>query len=318
MGNRGIFYCNRLWGCKFGVTEDGPVNEIYASKLGDMENWYSFKGVSTDSYVASLGEDGPFTGAVCYQGRPIFFKSGCMIEILGSYPEQFRTRVTQCDGVAPGCEKSLAVVNDVLYYKSLRGVCAYDGSVPIQIGRPLGDVAYTDAVGAGCGDKYYLSMRKDQTNEWELFVYDAHRGLWHREDDLQVVQMCSYEDQVYALAEDRQEILTLRGSGDKEGVEWCAETGDLCLELTDSKYITRLDLRLAMAKGSEVFILLSYDNTGYWEGTCYLEGVGTQSFSMPIIPRRCDHLRVRIEGIGDAKIYSLARTVEQGGDPQWI
>ena len=39
---------NRLWGCRFGVDEDGnPINEIYASALGDPKNWSKFLGVST-------------------------------------------------------------------------------------------------------------------------------------------------------------------------------------------------------------------------------------------------------------------------------
>ena len=66
---------NRLWGCRYGKALNGEtVNEIYASKLGDFRNWYCFAGISTDSYTASVGTDGAFTGAVTYMGRPIFFK----------------------------------------------------------------------------------------------------------------------------------------------------------------------------------------------------------------------------------------------------
>lgn len=308
---------NRLWGCKFGVTEDGPINEIYASKLGDMENWHSFQGISTDSYVVSIGEDGPFTGAVCYEDRPIFFKAGCMIEILGSYPEQFRTRVTRCDGVAPGCEKSLAVVDNVLYYKSVSGFCAYDGSMPVPVGKALGDKRYTAAVATGCGSKYYVSMRQEDTDTWHFFVYDTQRSLWHREDDLQARWLCSYGDQVYCVPANRGKVLTLRGEGDGEPVTWAAETGDLCLELTDSKYITRLDLRLALEQDSTVTVRLRYDDAVDWEDVYTLRGLGMQSVVLPILPRRCDRLRLRLEGVGAAKIHSITRTIEQGGDPQW-
>ena len=54
---------NRLWGCKYGIVNGEAVNEIYASKLGDFRNWNSFAGLSTDSYAASRGSDGVFTGA---------------------------------------------------------------------------------------------------------------------------------------------------------------------------------------------------------------------------------------------------------------
>jgi len=50
---------NRLWGCKYGLVDNVVVNEIYASKLGDFRNWSCFMGLSTDSYTASVGTDGP-------------------------------------------------------------------------------------------------------------------------------------------------------------------------------------------------------------------------------------------------------------------
>lgn len=73
---------NRLWGCRYGVTDGKAVNEIYASKLGDFKNWNCYAGRSTDSYVATRGSDGPFTGAADYLGSPLFSRrtasSGCI------------------------------------------------------------------------------------------------------------------------------------------------------------------------------------------------------------------------------------------------
>ena len=66
---------NRVWGCHYGPTEEEEcVNEIYACKLGDPKNWYSYMGTARDSYALSMGEDGEFTGAYTYQGYPLFLK----------------------------------------------------------------------------------------------------------------------------------------------------------------------------------------------------------------------------------------------------
>ena len=63
---------NRLWGCRYGVASNGQVvNEIYASKLGDFKNWNCFMGLATDSYAASCGTDGQFTGAITHMGYPL-------------------------------------------------------------------------------------------------------------------------------------------------------------------------------------------------------------------------------------------------------
>ena len=64
---------NRLWGCKYGIVGGEAVNEIYACKLGDFRNWNSFAGLSTDSYAAGRGSDGPFTGAAVCQGGVVFW-----------------------------------------------------------------------------------------------------------------------------------------------------------------------------------------------------------------------------------------------------
>jgi hypothetical protein len=38
------------------------------------------------------------------------------------------------------------------------------------------------------------------------------------------------------------------------------------------------------------------------------------TITVPVIPRRCDHLRLKLTGTGDVKIYSIARILELGSD----
>jgi hypothetical protein len=45
-----------------------------------------------------------------------------------------------------------------------------------------------------------------------------------------------------------------------------------------------------------------------------VRGSRVQSFLIPVIPRRCDHLQVRISGEGDCRIYQISREMEAGGD----
>ena len=65
---------NRLWGCYYGNDGEQSLNEIYCCALGDFKNWRQYMGLSTDSWTASVGSDGPWTGAVNYLGYPTFFK----------------------------------------------------------------------------------------------------------------------------------------------------------------------------------------------------------------------------------------------------
>ena len=305
---------NRLWGCRYGVAANGEVvNEIYASKLGDFKNWNCFMGLSTDSYAASCGTDGQFTGAITHMGYPLFFKENCVHKVYGNYPANFQIQTTACNGVQKGCEKSLAIVNTTLFYKARSAVCAYDGSLPTEISYALGNEAYSEAVGGAHGKKYYISM-KDVRGEYNLFIYDASKGMWHKEDDLQADCFCSCRGEMYAISDGK--IITMLGSGtpDTEPVEWMAETGEIGISSPDMKYISRLTIRMSQEIGAVVNIYAQYDLDDEWVHLCELVGTSLRSFSIPIRPRRCDHMKLRFEGEGMCKIYSITKTIEQGSE----
>lgn len=311
---------NRLWGCRYGTALNGEVvNEIYASKLGDFKNWNTFAGISTDSYVASVGTDGQFTGAITHLGYPIFFKENYLHKVYGSYPANYQIQTTACRGVQRGCSKSLAIVNETLYYKSRSGICAYDGSLPVEMSSALGDAAYDEAVAGVLGNKYYISMR-DVNKVHHLFVYDAQKGMWHREDNTQALDFCNCDGELYyidyATKDGAVQIKTMRGSGvpDIYPVKWYGITGLIGTDSPDKKYISRLNVRLSLDVGTKVYIFAQYDSCGAWEHLFTMNGTSLKTFSIPIRPKRCDHLRLRIEGEGEAKIYSICKTIEQGSD----
>ena len=174
---------NRLWGCKYGVVDGRAVNEIYACKLGDFRNWHCYEGLSTDSYAASRGSEGPFTAAVSYSGSVLFCKEQCIERLYPSAAGGHSVVTLACPGVAAGCADSAVTVDGVLYYVGRGGVYAFDGSIPVSVSAPLGAVdAACAAAGAwqGC---YYLSAGEGE----QLLVYDTRRHLWHRRAGLPVL-----------------------------------------------------------------------------------------------------------------------------------
>lgn len=307
---------NRLWGCRYGSDINGNmVNEIYASKLGDFKNWNCFSGISTDSYAVSVGTDGPFTGAIAHGGYPLFFKENCMHKVFGKYPAQYSIDTTACRGVQNGCSRSLAIVNETLYYKSRTAVCAYDGSLPVEISSALGDVVYSNAVAGFLGNKYYISMLAGD-GKHHLFVYDTLKGMWHREDNTQVMQFCNSRGELYYIDCSDMQIKTVLGTGklDTQPIKWEAVTGVIGTDSPDKKYISRLDVRMHIPVGSRVMFFIEYDSDGHWQYLFAMTGNTLKSFPVPIKPLRCDHLRLKIVGEGEAKIFSICQTTEQGSD----
>ena len=320
---------NRLWGCRYGENAEGNVvNEIYASKLGDFKNWFCYMGLSTDSYYVSCGTDGQWTGAITHLGYPLFFKENCLHKIYGNFPANFQVQTTACRGVQRGAGNSLAIVNEALFYKSRNGICVYDGSLPTEISTAFGDVHYSavdesisdpyrnGAVGGSHNNKYYISMRSEKDGKWHLFVFDTSSGLWHKEDNTRADAFCSCDGEMYYIDHEDKQIKTMFGSGvvDPIEVSWMAESGVIGTSMPDKKYISSIIVRMSLAIGSVVKFYAQYDSYGEWVNLASVTGTHLRSFSLPIRPQRCDHFRLRIEGVGDAKIYSITKTIEQGSD----
>ena len=306
---------NRIWGCKYGMVDGKAVNELYCCALGDFKNWNRFLGIATDAWAASVGSDGAWTGAANYLGYPTFFKENVIHRIAISSAGAHQMTETVGRGVQNGSGKSLCVVNEVLYYKAREGVCAYDGSFPSAVGEALGDVRYHNAVGGGCGGKYYLSMR-DGADAWHMFCYDTAKGLWHREDDLHALCFTQMDGELYAIDAETKQLLALHGSqGTPEtAVKWAAETGLIGYTTVEQKYVSRFNLRMLLPRGSRADMYIQYDSDGVWHHCGHMEGVGTKSFLLPVRPRRCDHFRLRIEGEGEVRVYSFAKILETGSD----
>ncbi len=306
---------NRLWGCKYGLVNGVTVNEIYACALGDFKNWNQFLGVSTDSYAASVGTDGAWTGAVTHLGYPLFFKENALHKVYISSTGAHQIVDTACRGVQKGCQDSLVVVNEALYYKSAIDICVYDGSLPKSVSSQFGIERYYDAVAGAFGEKYYVSLR-DSKNIWHLYVYDTGKGFWHHEDNTHALAFARCNGELYYIDADSKALMCVSGSaGDpEEAVRWSATTGMIGYNAVGKKYVSRFNFRMKLPKNSEADFYIQYDSDGIWHHAGHILGAGTKTFMLPVRPRRCDHFQFRIDGVGDVRLYSIAKIYEAGSD----
>lgn len=303
---------NRLWGVK--------GNTIYASKLGDAKNFYTFEGLSTDSWSVTVQTPGEFTAAYCYAGYPTFFKEDRIIKLYGSSPQNYQLSEISAMGVKRGCEKSLAVVSDMLLYVSPSGVMAYSGSYPDTASAQLGRECFSNAVAGSDGLRYYCCM--DDGDGMTLYLLDTRYWIWLKERRCEAKAFVKLDGGLYLIERAEDEDMC-RGLGTKETadeedeeeavVESLAEFGDIEMQQPNRKSVHRLQLRMD-AEDAQVRISMQYDSSGEWVLIHELTVSKKQSFYLPIMPRRCDHFRLKIEGVGKYEISSLALEVRTGSE----
>lgn len=193
----------------------------------------------------------------------------------------------------------------------------YDSGQPVNISEGLGVRLFSSAAAGALGDRYYISM-KDEENAWHLFVFNSAKGLWHREDATHALAFAELDGQLYFLRADgaltavqgrRETGATLEGP-----LDWWAETGDMLVESPDNKYLRRLQIRASVANEATLKIEAQYDSSGEWI-TIYRRGRSRKaSFTVPIVPARCDHFRLRISGHGQSAVYAISKEVERGSE----
>lgn len=302
-----IEHNNRIWGCRYGENADGEfVNEIYASALGDATNWIAYTTTAISPYAVSLGTDGEFTGAAVFGGYPVFFKENYIHRIYGSYPANYQVITTECRGVQKGSSNSLKSINGLLYYKSPIDMCVYDGTLPISISNAWGQEQrnYTNAIATVVGNEYQVVVKDN--NESKMLIYDVFKGIWRKQTAPPCTDaVVNYKGTLYWFT--RGKVCELDPTAP---INWYIESGILGTEYIDSKCISRMDIRMQIQPESIVTVLIEYDSSGRWQHAGTVTGMDLRTFTFPIKPRRCDHFRIRIEGNGKAKIFSITKSVK--------
>jgi hypothetical protein len=197
---------------------------------------------------------------------------------------------------------------------------AYTGGIPQPVGRAFGTKKFKNAVAGSDGLKYYVSMEDDE-GSWGLYVYDSQRRTWHKEDRTRATHFVYHEGNVYCL-NDKGEIWILGDAANvpeeatlEEHVAWEVEFNDFTDDSPNKKGVGKLQIRMELDKDATFEAFMQYDSDGIWHRVENITGVDPKrSYITPIIPRRCDHCRLRLVGIDGCRIHSISREIYDGSE----
>lgn len=326
---------NRLWGCRYDAANS--INEIYASALGDPQNWEVFQGLSTDSWRASRGRAAPFTGAIAMDGHPLFFREESLEKVCPSSSGAHQILEYDLDGVEQGANDSLVIIDDRLYYKSRTGVMVYTGTMPAKISGDLGDMDFVGGSAGRHGKKYCLATmrRKDELkrhgahdfdelggNSYLTLVYDTERGDWHIQSahwvyggvPVTVGDRLYYASAAGTFAFENENAYGLN--------VWSAQTAPQQIHLPEHKWISYIRIRYRILNcgivtdgvqaKSHMTVAISYDD-GDWQTKKVVEAEssGLNTIEICVFPRRADHFRLYLSGMGPVQIYEISYRMER-------
>ena len=291
---------NRLWGVS------NADKTIYASALGDPKNFFVYQGISQDSYALAVGGVGNFTGCCKLASSVLFWKENALHKILGSYPAEYALYTSNIAGVQEGSYKSMAVINDVLFYKALDGVYAYSGGTPSLVSQTFGAKRFSDAVAGTDGLHYYISAKSE--GKWHLLVYDTRQGIWLEEDNTEAADFCRYNSYLYLLSADGS-MWVIDADDKEEELTWNATFTPFYETLDGKKVYSSLYIRFELEKGAWAKAEVRC-NGGRWESVGVLRGEGTQL--LPVRPQRCDKYEIRLSGKGGCTVLGMVRRLRVG------
>lgn len=305
MAQHACSYGNRIWAC--------AQDTVWCTKLGDPLSWFWYEAdadgaVATAAWSVDVGAPGDFSGCAATGSGVVFLKPEGLWRLYGTQPDNFQLVASAALGAEKSSGNTLVTAAETLYYLSPVGPARTSGGRPVRIGDALGRTLTGGAAGTD-GTRWYLSAR-DAQGAWHLFVYDTRSGLWSREDDFHARGFARRDGALYA--QDGSGVWRF-GAGSTAQMPSLLETGDFVCGSPDCKRLLRVQLRLEADAGASITAAVQYDSDGVWHTLAAVAAGAKRSVTLPVVPRRCDHFRLRLTGTGAWRLQSLAYTQAAAG-----
>ncbi len=303
-------YNNRIWG----ITD----SELRCSKLSDASEWNDF---TVDSYgtlpyacfTSPAPTEGKFTSILSFGNYIYAFKENAIHKLYGDNPDEFVLKTIEVNGVSESKKLTVAKGDSAVFYCSYDGIYKFDGTGSVRISECLDDGI--DFKCAGCDGKKYYAHSTQNGKEY-IYVYDIKRGLWHREDSEEGIEMfCRSKNDVYA-SDGSMLILINPDTGEPESNKPQWNFSVRFDEKTFEKNIFgKLSVRYSLGKDAFFTVRAIYDDGSHGAvcGAKHDEApCGGGVMRMPL--RRCTSFTLQFRGKGFFCLKSLRTQYYRGSE----
>ena len=290
---------NRLWAVS--------KNRVYASKLGEADEWNDF---SVDSYgtlptscfSAAAGSEGDFTAIIPHGNFIYALKENYIHKIYGDTPDEFAISGMEAPGLV-GNPDTACVCGVNLMYASHRGVYALRDGYPRIVSEKIGEI--NPVCAASCGNKYYIVCSKGLSRV--IYVYDIDRDMWTMENCApDGDNLCTFGKNLYYSTGGK--LICLVGD---EGDEYEKNTSwDFCLRFDSGYFSPGTSIRaiagIALGENASFTVRALYDDDtrGAICGFCFDETAnGSANLRLPI--KRDLGFYLVFKGIGDFTLKNI-------------
>lgn len=317
-------YNNRNFACNV----EGDC--VYSSVIGSLYDFNALEDGEASADWISVMSSGVFTGMTAFGGNVFYFKEHCVHKLYGSSPSDWQLVELPINGVENGAENSIAVENDYCIYKSTDGFYIFDGltatKISDKLGRymDIGGARYSSAIFKG---KYYCAVVNFIGGTYTLFTYDISKGLWSCEEcDTELgttadVQIMKTQRDVYLVKcnASTAEIISLNSNREFEfdstwtdSMPWCVQTGRLDVSSPYNKHFTKIAI-CAEGDGSAVTVK-AIGKGASRERSFTFSPTEIDTFTYAFKPMRCDNMKLKLSGTGQAKIHSITVFLSEGSE----
>jgi hypothetical protein len=295
--------------------------DIYVSAAGSAMDFYTRPGLDGKG-AARIHTDteGDFTAVTVWQGYAVFFKEGRVCRLLGSRADSLTLQESTGVGIPAPLGDTLCEVGDALYYCAAGGVYRYRGQEPERVAS-FGGLGVTAGCGGTDGSAYYLSVQTSNGPRMSLYLPDE--GVWYPEDGTRAAAMLTYGG--FLCVQDGEGRLWMTSSDGRWPAcpfDETAQAGQIAssVTLTADRFgepagfrLTGVSIRATGAVGGTLRVWGTY-TAGERTETCllatYAGGFSDRLLRVPLIPRLCDGVTLRLDMTGDWVLHAVTRVYE--------